>query len=407
MMVDSSVVVLENIYRRRQENGETPRTAAVAGTREVSAAVVAGTVTTLVIFLPLVFVRGVPGVLFKELAYVIMFAVLRLLVALSLVPMLASRLLSAGGRECLARLAGRALGTRAGVALTALENGYRDLLRGTFAPPLITVLVSVAIFAASLLLVPYIGTEFLPPSDEGEVRVTGEMDVGTPRPDRPADPADGTDRLRGRARVGVRGRHRRHLWHARQRQGAGRDPPVADPGQCSGRAPMRTLRASCATASTARSPGMTIRTRAPQGQFLLERLLASEEGVTVEVRGFDLDTLAILARRVADGIADVPGVTDVSVSREAGVPQQQILVLRDKIADLGLEVRDDRGHRDRGRRFEGRRVPRRRQLLPHPGAAGERREALDRRDPRLTLRTLAGEQVALRNLVTTEAGRVR
>ncbi|MGB5640332.1 MAG: efflux RND transporter permease subunit, partial [Sedimenticolaceae bacterium] len=74
MMVDSSVVVLENIYRRHQENGEAPRVAAVAGTREVAAAVTAGTVTTLTIFLPLVFVRGVPGLLFRELAYVIMFS---------------------------------------------------------------------------------------------------------------------------------------------------------------------------------------------------------------------------------------------------------------------------------------------------------------------------------------------
>ncbi len=96
MMVDSSVVVLENIFRRREERGEDPETAAVEGTGEVSSAVVAGTVTTLVIFLPLVFVQGVSGVLFKELAYVIMFSlVCSLLVALSLVPMLASRLLAA------------------------------------------------------------------------------------------------------------------------------------------------------------------------------------------------------------------------------------------------------------------------------------------------------------------------
>ncbi len=95
MMVDSSIVVLENIFRRRSENGEAPEKASVEGAREVGTAIVASTITTLVIFLPLIFVRGVSGILFKELAYVIIFALIcSLMVALSLVPMLASRLLT-------------------------------------------------------------------------------------------------------------------------------------------------------------------------------------------------------------------------------------------------------------------------------------------------------------------------
>ncbi len=99
MMVDSSIVVLENIFRRRGEKGEAPAEAAVEGAREVGPAIVASTITTLVIFLPLIFVRGVTGILFKELAYVIIFSlVCSLMVSLSLVPMLASRLLAPGGR---------------------------------------------------------------------------------------------------------------------------------------------------------------------------------------------------------------------------------------------------------------------------------------------------------------------
>jgi len=68
MMVDSSVVVLENIFRRKQTTGEDSKTAAINGTREVSSAVIAGTITTLVIFLPLIFMKGVSGVMFRELA---------------------------------------------------------------------------------------------------------------------------------------------------------------------------------------------------------------------------------------------------------------------------------------------------------------------------------------------------
>jgi hypothetical protein len=74
MMVDSSIVVLENIFRRRKRTAKAPEEAAVEGAREVGPAIVASTITTLVIFLPLIFVRGVSGILFKEMAYVIIFA---------------------------------------------------------------------------------------------------------------------------------------------------------------------------------------------------------------------------------------------------------------------------------------------------------------------------------------------
>jgi HAE1 family hydrophobic/amphiphilic exporter-1 len=153
-------------------------------------------------------------------------------------------------------------------------------------------------------------------------------------------------------------------------------------------------------------PGMKIRLRAPQGQFLLDRLLGGEEGLTVEVRGYDLDILGALAKRAAAMIEDVAGVTDIDISREAGVPQQEIRVDRKKIADLGLSVRD---------------VTRVVETSIAGSQAGEYRtggdsyrifvqlkdaekrsldEVLD-----LTLATASGEQVALRNLVSTEAGR--
>jgi len=178
MMVDSSVVVLENIYRRRQEGDQDIEAAAVQGTGEVASAVIAGTITTLVIFLPLVFVQGVSGVLFKELAYVIMFSLFcSLLVSLSLVPMLATRLLSAPVAESRGWTARLAAG--AGTAFAAVENGYRRLLQKVLQNRLLTVLGAATLLGASLLLLPFIGTEFLPPSDEGEVRVTGEMEVGT------------------------------------------------------------------------------------------------------------------------------------------------------------------------------------------------------------------------------------
>jgi HAE1 family hydrophobic/amphiphilic exporter-1 len=406
MMVDSSVVVLENIYRRQQERGDKPKAAAVAGTGEVASAVVAGTVTTLTIFLPLIFLQGVSGVLFKELAYVIMFSLFcALLVALALVPVLASRLLHQGDKEKRSDWVGR-LSDRAARALTSLENGYRDLLEYALQHRIKIIAISVALFGGSLLLIPYLGTEFMPPSDEGEVRVSGEMEVGTRLDllDRQTRQMEAivyanvpeavssvvsitSSGIRGSARA--QGEIRLSLTPAATRQ-----------------------RSNEAIASDLRElldgkiAGMKIRTRAPQGQFLLERILANAEGITVEVRGFDLDTLGLLSQQVAEAIKDVPGVTDVDVSREAGIPQQQINVQRDKIADLGLDVRDITevietavaGSRAGDYRVSGNSYTILVQLQD-----AERRsidEILD-----LTVRTPDNEHVALRNLVTTESGR--
>jgi hydrophobic/amphiphilic exporter-1 (mainly G- bacteria), HAE1 family len=97
MMVDSSIVVLENIFRKRDEEHEEPALAAAEGAQEVASAIVASTITTLVIFLPVVFVQGVSGMLFSALAFVIVFAlVCSLLVSLSLVPMLLPLMLAKG-----------------------------------------------------------------------------------------------------------------------------------------------------------------------------------------------------------------------------------------------------------------------------------------------------------------------
>jgi HAE1 family hydrophobic/amphiphilic exporter-1 len=151
---------------------------------------------------------------------------------------------------------------------------------------------------------------------------------------------------------------------------------------------------------------MAIRTRAPQGQFLLERILGSNEGLMIEVRGFELKTLDALAKRVAESIADVPGITDIKTSLEAGMPQQEIGVDRDKVADLGLSVRDVTEALETAvagsKAGEYRVLGNAYRIFVQLKEAEKRslEEILD-----LTLATSSGEQVALRNVVTTKSGR--
>jgi len=402
-------VVLENSFRRRTEAHEPPTVAAVEGTREVGPAIIASTVTTLVVFLPLIFVRGVSGILFKEMAYVIIFSLTcSLLVSLSLVPMLSAGPLASRKED---RTRKRAPGierwdTKAGAYFINLENGYRDLLHWVLSHRLRTVLLAAAILCASLLLLPLIGTEFLPPSDEGEVRVTGEMEVGT----RLELVDEQTQRMERIVYAAVP----EAVSSVVSIGATGWNPSAASRGEIRLALSPATKRSrsnveiadDLRRRLTGNIAGMDIRTRAPQGQFLLDRLLGADEGLTIEIRGFDLFALDTLANRVAGAIRDVKGITDIDTSREAGVPQQEIRVDRDKVADLGLSVRDVTkiletamaGSKVGEFRAQGNSY----RILVKLKDAEKRSldEILN-----LTLTTGTGERVALRSIVTTEESR--
>jgi HAE1 family hydrophobic/amphiphilic exporter-1 len=152
-------------------------------------------------------------------------------------------------------------------------------------------------------------------------------------------------------------------------------------------------------------PGMVVRTRAPQGQFIMERILGGDDGLDVEIRGFDLDILASLAYRAAKLIETVPGVTDIELSREAGTPRREIHVDRDKAADMGLSVQDITnalstavaGSKAGEYQTEGDSF----RIFVQLKDVENRRldEILN-----LTLTTASGQQVALRNLVSVISG---
>ncbi|MHC4939989.1 MAG: efflux RND transporter permease subunit [Planctomycetota bacterium] len=400
MMVDSSVVVLENIFRRRVEEKESQREAAVHGSTEVASAIVASTITTLVIFLPLIFVRGVTGILFEELAYVIMFSLFAaLVVSLSVVPMLSSKLLR-GGEGPRGRLA--AAGDR---FFGGLENGYKDLLGWVLRHRVVTVGIALALFVASLQLGPLLGSEFIPPSDEAEVRVSGEMELGTR-----LDIVDRQTRLMENVvfpnvpemvgsvvSVGATG------WRASD-AGRGQIQLSLTPAAQRERSNVEVAN-DLRRRLEGKIPGMRIRARARQGQFLLERVLGGDEGLKVEVRGYELEILDSLARRALERIEDIPGISDVELSRKAGLPQREIQVDRDRAADVGLTVRDVAevietavaGSQAGDFRAGGQSY---RILVQLQNA--ERRtidEILD-----LTVATPNGDAVVLRNVVDTNAG---
>ncbi|TVQ54214.1 MAG: efflux RND transporter permease subunit [Phycisphaerales bacterium] len=361
MMVDNAIVVLENIARKREETTDVRQSsqedaaaggderkskrkaerqsslvAAIDGTREVTPAIIAGTLTTLAIFIPLLFVEGIAGVLFTQLGYVISFALFcSLVVAITFIPMLCGRLLRAPGQHGPKFV--RWLFRQSRAWFEEMENGYQTLLRGVLRARALVLLVVIAMLAGSIWLIPLVGGEFMPEADEGEVRVSVEMEVGVRL-------ATLDERMRKLERVVLEEVPEIESYVTRLGSSGWRPG-----GGNTGRIQMTLVpeaertRSSLEIADDLRDkvdiiPGAVVRTREGQGLFLLRMGAPDGERLQIEIRGHDLATLDALAARVAEATETVSGVTDVSLSREAGALQELVRIDRDRTADLGLSV---------------------------------------------------------------------
>ena len=184
LIVDDAVVVLENIFRHIERDKKRSAEAAVSGTMEISSAVVASTITIMVVFLPLLLIKGQSGQMFSQFALVVIFSIaVSLLDALTVVPMLASRLIQGDAHhENLSNVKHGfwdKLFAKFGTWLDALDQSYRRGLTWTLRHRFWMIGGAVAITAASWMLVPLIGSELMPQTDSGDFTITLKMPPGT------------------------------------------------------------------------------------------------------------------------------------------------------------------------------------------------------------------------------------
>lgn len=176
MVVDDAIVVLENVTTHI-ERGSDPRQAAVHGTNEVAVSVIASTLTLIAVFFPLTMVTGMTGVLFRQLGWMVtIMMIISTVCALSLTPMLCSLLLrrnTSHGRLYTLFF------NPVNIALDAVDNAYASLLRRVTTHRTLTILVCLATFVGSVFLMKHVGTEFFPTADDGRLRVSLELPVGT------------------------------------------------------------------------------------------------------------------------------------------------------------------------------------------------------------------------------------
>lgn len=181
MLVDNSIVVLENIYRHRRE-GMSLKESAETGTKEVMLSVTASTFTTVIVFLPIAFIQGLTGQIFKEMGLTITYSLLAsLIIAVTFIPMAASKLLSI---EYVRKNRQRKpLGTRIFDMWERFYQrvcrGYEKLLRVSIRKRAVTLILAFVIFGTSLLTLPAVGLEYFPAMDEGIISVELTLPKGS------------------------------------------------------------------------------------------------------------------------------------------------------------------------------------------------------------------------------------
>ena len=380
LVVDDSIVVLESIAKAR-ERGLGILDAAIAGTREVSMAVVASTLTTIAVFLPLVFVQGIAGQLFRDQALTVAIAIgVSLVVAMTLIPMLSAL----KGRPPLgfpeeaahprwspekkwqkpAMYAGRGLGgvfrygffgiawliARAWRGLAAVvgpvmrkasdlamapyaraERGYLRVLPAALKRPTPVLLVAGIAFALTLAAVPLLGTDLIPQLAQDRFDMTAKLPPGTPLAQTDALIRD------------VQGKHAKdegvRVLYGVSGTGTRLDASPTESGENIGKLSV-VMTENKAEALLTEALRKTMQAYpSAQVDFSRPELFSLSPPLEIEVEGADLETIRAAGSKLAAMLRANPHYADVKSTVEQGFPEIQIVFDQDRAAALGLTTR--------------------------------------------------------------------
>ena len=335
MLVDNSIVVLENIFRYR-EFGSKPKEASKLGAHEMSKAIIASTLTTITVFLPLVlFIKGLASELFRDLAFTVTFSLLSsLLVALTIIPMLTSRVRKVALKKSASSL--RDIESEIqerGRVLRWLDGVYSEVLGWALRRKWVFLGLVFLLLAGSVLAVRVLSVEFIPQSDESFIQMVIRTPIGTR--------LDTTRRVvndiyafieeevperdvvfyqvgRTGEMAGIAAPDRAELWMTLV------DPEERDR---SDRDIIDILRKE-----VKQMPGVSARFSTGGGPG------GDTGNLSVAVRGYDLGQGIELAKQVKEIMEPIGNVNDVRISREEGLPELRILVDRERAAQFGIRA---------------------------------------------------------------------
>ena len=332
LIVDNAIVVLENIVRLRN-NGRSLKESALVGTSEVSGAIVASTLTTSVIFLPVVFMQTITGTLFQELALVVVFAlVCSLFVALTLVPMLASKFMTIKTNE---EMTEKDKG-RFQRFFERVEDRYSSFLRRMIDRKFLVFGTTAVLMAAAVYGSGFISTELAPQTEADEISIDFYL-------------ADGMN-------IAIANEYLEELKHkvtaiapmdqvkymTTEVRNGNAEVELAMVDQSERTVSTYELADELSEKIEGTIPGGSFRVRAQTGLWILRRIFGSggEEAVQLELRGYDLNQADIIADEIVSRMERLPMIRGARSGRQEGRPEQNVVFDRQKIAELGLSGRD-------------------------------------------------------------------
>lgn len=339
MLVDNAIVMLENIDRHQRRRRD-PVEAAHEGAGEVASAITASTMTNLAAVVPFLLISGLAALLFKELLLTISFAIVTsLVVALTLVPMLAAQLFKLRDSMSSNLEKNRVLNV-VPAAVTWLEGVYRRQLPWVLRHRGFVLVAALALFVTAIILAGRLGNEFLPPVDDGRFSASIEMPLDTPleitnRASRAAEDVlarqPGVRNIFATAGGGIWGRG---AFSVPRR--AGYSIEVAPRRERAFTATEWLQRARRELSQVPELADAQVRVSPPRIRGL--RTSTGTEDLEIKVFGDDLKELERIGQEVSEILERFPGLSNVDTSLKQTAPEVRVVVDRRRAADLGLDV---------------------------------------------------------------------
>lgn len=314
MLIDNAIVVIESIFRNR-EQGLDREKSIVTGTTEISGAVIASTITTIVVFIPIVYLHGASGELFKDLAWTVTFSLLSsLFVALLVIPMLYDRFM-------------RRKNAKAETKAVQFK-GYSNQLRKLLNQRWWVIGIATAILVVTIFFIPYIGTEFLPRSSGNDFTINVKLPEGT-RLERTNAVVDNLEYLlhtvSGDSLITIYS----HI-------GKGSSDNEVFEGEHTAMMKVILSPQSAVTPdnvisrfveATNNIEGLELTFK--QDDYSLNEFLGSDEApIVVEVKGEDLEEIVFLTDEVLAKMSSIEGIYNIKSSMADGAPELNVYINR-------------------------------------------------------------------------------
>jgi len=335
-IVDDSIVVFENIYRHRSL-GLSPMEAAITGASEVGGAILAATMTFIAVFLPMVFVEGLASIVFSPMAMTISFAILcSLLVALTIIPLMSSRILTDQSMQRTRTGSGRIFDIMQGFGnwIDNLGERYKVLLQACLNHRRRVIIIVTLLMVASCAAIPLVGAEFLPTTDSGEISVSIETDKGSSLDDTDEIVRQVEARILDIPEVETVFTSVGSTGTMLMSMGGGSNNSTLYVKLCPKNERQRGVEI-VAEEIRQKLAGLA-GTKVAVSVMDATSSFGSTSPVVVQISGDDLDVLREISTEVTDIVRSTPGTREVTSSITDGNPEMQIRIDRARAAAYGL-----------------------------------------------------------------------